>query len=172
MVCTAVWLGALAYLVAGILGGIVVLAASGDVEAVDATGPYAIAGFVALNAVASVGVVWLATYRKGLNSLRDDFGLTGRWLDPLIGLGLGIVGLIVAWSQVSIAADALSPKKKRPTTSLGAPVAVSMTFWSESVTLPVALIVAALPEELTIEVQYDVPICVAVHDPAPATVMS
>jgi len=43
-----------------------------------------------------VGVVWLATRLKGLRSLRDDFGLTGRWLDPLIGLGLGIAGLIVA----------------------------------------------------------------------------
>ncbi len=90
------WFGLLAYVVAGILGSVVLVAWSGDVDSVDDASPYALAAFVALNAVAAVGVVWLATRLKGLRSLRDDFGLTGRWLDPLIGLGLGVAGLIVA----------------------------------------------------------------------------
>jgi len=90
------WWGLLAYLGAGILGAVVLAIVSGDVDSVEDTGPYALGAFVALNAVAAIGVLWLATSRKGLRSLDRDFGLTGRWLDPLIGLGLGIAGLIAA----------------------------------------------------------------------------
>jgi len=90
------WWGVLAYVGAGLLGAIVLAAVSGDVNSVDDTSPYALGAFVALNAVAGIGVVWSATYRKGLRSLRRDFGLTGRWLDPLIGIGLGFAGLVTA----------------------------------------------------------------------------
>lgn len=90
------WWGVLAYIGAGLLGAIVLAAVSGDLESADDTGPYAIGAFVAFNAVAGIGVVWLATYRKGLRSLRRDFGLTGRWLDPLIGIGLGFAGVFLA----------------------------------------------------------------------------
>lgn len=92
-----VWWGVLAYFVAGI-AGIAVLAAADAVLAggVDDEGAFAISSFVALNAMAMVGVVWLATRRKGQGSLRADFGLTVRRWDPLIGLGLGFAALIVA----------------------------------------------------------------------------
>lgn len=94
-----VWWCLLAYVAAGLAGAGVVagidVARGGD-GAIDDASPFAIAVFVAMNAVATGGVVWLATRRKGQRSLRADFGLTGRWVDPLMGLGVGIVGLIVA----------------------------------------------------------------------------
>jgi hypothetical protein len=45
---------------------------------------------------AFLGMPWLATRRKGLRSLRDDFGLWWRPVDLAIGLGFGIVGLVAA----------------------------------------------------------------------------
>ena len=90
------WWGLLAYVGAGLVGAVVWAIVSGDVDSVDDTSPYALGAFVALNAVAGICVVWLATYRKGLRSLRADFGLSGRWPDLLVGIGLGIAGLITA----------------------------------------------------------------------------
>lgn len=94
-----VWLGLFAYLIAGIVAVLVVevvSAATGFDSSIEEPGAYELAVFVAFNAIATVGVVWLATRRKGLQSLRKDFGLDGRWLDPLIGLGAGVCGLIAA----------------------------------------------------------------------------
>jgi len=106
------WWGLLAYLGVGLLGALVLALASGDVDSVDDANPYALAVFVALNAVAGVGVVSLATYRKGLRSLRQDFGLTGRWLDPLIGIGLAIAGIMAA-GLVSYAIDSALGAEER-----------------------------------------------------------
>lgn len=95
-----VWWCVLAYVVAGILGGIAyvaVEAARGRDAALEDTTPLAIGVFVLLNAIATGGVVWYATRRKGQRSLGADFGLVrGRWTDPLIGLGLGFAGLFAA----------------------------------------------------------------------------
>ena len=88
--------GVLAYVVAGIVGLIGVLVVGELVDGVDEDGAIVIAAFVGLNAAATIGVIWLATQRKGLGSLRADFGLTMRWWDPLLGLGLGIAALLVA----------------------------------------------------------------------------
>ena len=98
------WWGVLAYVGAGLVGAMLLAVVSGDIDSVDDTGPYALGAFVALNAVAAIGVLWLATSRKGLRSLRADFGLTGRWLDALIGIGLGIAGVVTA-GLVSYAID-------------------------------------------------------------------
>jgi membrane protease YdiL (CAAX protease family) len=87
----------LAYFLAG-LAGVAVLAAvdAARTGGIDDEGPFAISSFVALNALAMTGVVWLATHRKGLASLRADFGLAIRRWDPLIGVGLGLAALVVA----------------------------------------------------------------------------
>ena len=92
-----VWWGVLAYVVAGLLGSAVFEAADAMTEEpLDVDGPIAIATFVGLNAVAMIGVVRIATRRRGQRSLRADFGLDVRRWDPLIGLGLGFAAMIVA----------------------------------------------------------------------------
>jgi len=92
-----VWWGVLAYVVAGIVGATAIALVDRLVTGgVDDEGAIAIAAFVGLNALATIGVIWSATKRKGLGSLRRDFGLTMRWSDPLIGLGLGVAAVIVA----------------------------------------------------------------------------
>ncbi|MDW3216643.1 MAG: CPBP family glutamic-type intramembrane protease [Ilumatobacteraceae bacterium] len=92
-----VWWGVLAYVVAGLAGGLALVgieAITGD--PIDGDGPVAIAAFVGLNAIATVGVVVLATRRRGQGSLRADFGLEMRRWDPLVGLGTGFAALMVA----------------------------------------------------------------------------
>jgi hypothetical protein len=92
-----VWWGVLAYFVAGIVGLLALeVIDSLTSEDVDADSPLAIAAFVGLNAAATIGVIWFASRRKGLGSLRSDFGLGLRRWDPLIGLGVGVAALIVA----------------------------------------------------------------------------
>jgi CAAX protease family protein len=90
------WWGVFAYLVTGFAGAGAIALLATDGGAFDETGPYAIGVYVALSAISVIGILSVATRRKGLRSLRADFGLSGRWLDPLIGLGLGIGGMIVA----------------------------------------------------------------------------
>jgi len=92
-----VWWGVLAYVAAGLLGGLALVAVeavTGDRPAI--VGPVTIGALVGLNAGALVGVVVLATRLHGQGSLRADFGLDIRRWDPLIGLGVGLVALIVA----------------------------------------------------------------------------
>ena len=92
-----VWWVALAYVLAGVTGAVVLAIVDDAVDGgIDEDTAPVIAAFVALNAIATVGVVWVATRRKGLASLRRDFGLAVRRWDPLIGFGLGIAALIVA----------------------------------------------------------------------------
>ena len=91
------WWGVLAYVVAGLLGSAVFAAADALTDdPLDVDGPVAIAAFVGLNAVAMVGVVRIATRRRGQRSLRADFGLEVRRWDPLIGFGLGFAAMILA----------------------------------------------------------------------------
>lgn len=87
------------YLVASLVLSVAVIAATaatgGDPDALD-LGPYAISLLVVGNVAAFLGVPWLATRRKGLRSLRDDFGLRLRPVDLAIGLGFGFGGLVGA----------------------------------------------------------------------------
>lgn len=99
-----VWWGLLAYVVAGIVGAVALWAVAGA-DAVEDPGPVEIGVLVAFNAVGIMVVLGLATARKGNRSLRTDFGLTGRWLDALVGLGLGLAGVIVA-GAVGLGIDA------------------------------------------------------------------
>jgi membrane protease YdiL (CAAX protease family) len=46
--------------------------------------------------IGMVGYLVFISRRKGLKSLRRDFGWDFRWVDPLIGFGLGIATIIVA----------------------------------------------------------------------------
>ena len=91
-----VWLGVLAYFVAGIIALIGALIIDELVGGVDEDGAITIAAFVALNAVATIGVIWFASHRKGLGSLRADFGLAMRRWDPFVGIGVGLAAVIVA----------------------------------------------------------------------------
>lgn len=93
------WWGALVYVAGSLLLSFAVLAVAalrdGDVDDLD-LGPYAISLLVIGNVVAFAGVPWWASRRKGLASLRADFGLHIRPIDAAIGLGFGIGGLIAA----------------------------------------------------------------------------
>ena len=134
------WWGVLAYIGAGLLGAIVLAAVAGDIDSVDDTSPYAIGAFVALNAVAGIGVVWLATYRKGLRSLRRDFGLTGRWLDPLIGLGSGFAGVILAGlvsSAIDTALDADERTSNLPVDELASAGEFVVFFVAVAIVTPI-----------------------------------
>jgi membrane protease YdiL (CAAX protease family) len=90
------WLGVATYIAAGFLAVAIVALATGSASSSDDLGSVELAVFVAANAIALVGVVWLATVRKGLRSLRVDFGLTARWYDPLVGLGVGSAAVLAA----------------------------------------------------------------------------
>lgn len=97
------WWGVLAYVGGSIVLGLVVavvVAATDDRPGTDLAdvelGPYAISCLVLANVVAFFGIPWLASHRKGLGRLADDFGLRLRPVDVAIGLGLGIAALIAA----------------------------------------------------------------------------
>ena len=93
------WWGLLTYVVASLLLGVGVLAVAGatggDVDDLD-LGPYAVSFLVVGNVAAFLGIPWIASRRKGLRSLRDDFGFRLRPIDLALGLGFGIGGMIGA----------------------------------------------------------------------------
>ncbi|MEJ7800577.1 MAG: type II CAAX endopeptidase family protein [Ilumatobacter sp.] len=91
-----VWYGLASYLGASLLAVALVALITGPARSSDEFGPRELAVFVAANAIAMVGVVALATRRKGLRSLRADFGLRARWFDPLVGAGTGLAAVLVA----------------------------------------------------------------------------
>lgn len=97
--------GALVVLVASLLAGVVAVAAGVDPDELT-DNPYLIAGLLLPNVLGFAVVPWIASRRKGVGRLADDYGLTGRWRDVAIGLATGIVGLIAAGS-VGFAVDAL-----------------------------------------------------------------
>ncbi len=91
-----VWYGLASYLGASLLAVALVALITGPARSSDEFGPGELAVFVAANAIAMVGVVSFATRRKGLRSLRADFGLQARWFDPLVGAGIGLAAVVVA----------------------------------------------------------------------------
>lgn len=94
-----VWWGALVYLVGNIVAGLVlVLVLARDGQQLDDVefGVYAVSALVMVNVLAFLGVPWLASRRKGLRSLRADFGLWVRPRDLAIGLGLGLAAIAAA----------------------------------------------------------------------------
>lgn len=104
------WWGMLAQLVVSLLASLVIagaIAASRPEESITDVefGAYAVGALVLANAVAFLGIPWLATRRKGLRSLARDFGLRVRGADIAIGFGLG-VGALFAAGLVSVAIDA------------------------------------------------------------------
>lgn len=105
------WWGALVYVVASILVGVVIVIAAavsgGDITDGLELGPYGVSAAVLANVVAFAGVPWLATRRKGLSSLAQDFGLRFEWRDLGVGLGVGFAALLVARVVGSALDDAL-----------------------------------------------------------------
>lgn len=103
-----VWWGVLAYVGVSLAVGFVVIglaAARGqDIDEFE-LGAYTLSVLVVGNVVAFFGVPWLASRRKGLRRLRDDFGLRIRPVDVAIGLGIGVAGLLAA-GLVGTAIDA------------------------------------------------------------------
>lgn len=92
-----VWWGVLAYVLAGLLGTLLLVAVEAITgDTIDADGPAVIAAFVAFTAVGTIGVAVWASHRRGQGSLRADFGVQFRRWDPLIGLGMGIAAMLVA----------------------------------------------------------------------------
>lgn len=95
------WWGVLAYVVGSIVmsfaltAGLLVLDPDTSLDELE-FGPYSIAIGLLANVVAFAGVPWLASRRKGLRSLRHDFGLAVRPIDLAIGVGFGIGALVVA----------------------------------------------------------------------------
>jgi membrane protease YdiL (CAAX protease family) len=105
------WWGGLVFIVASIaigVGMLLVLSVLDPDTAVEdlELGPYAISVSIVANVLAFAGVPWLASKRKGLASLRDDFGLRLRPVDLAIGFGFG-VGALVAGGLVAAALTAL-----------------------------------------------------------------
>lgn len=133
------WLGLAAYIVAGFLAVAVVTVAFGSAASGDA-GPAEIAIFVGANAVAGVGIVWWATQRKGLRSIRDDFGLTSRWFDPLLGLATGLAAVMIAGLVgygVDSAFGADEPTSNVPVDSLDGPTEFWVFFLAVAIVTPV-----------------------------------
>ena len=139
------WWGVLAYVVAGLLGSAVFAAVDALTDdPLDLDGPVAIAAFVGLNAVAMVGVVGIATYRRGQRSLRADFGLGVRRWDPLIGFGLGFAAMILA-GMASYGIDEAFGAEE-PTTNV--PVDELSSFGSFAVFFVAVAVVTPVVEEL------------------------
>lgn len=134
------WWGLLAFVAAGIVLSVAVLAATGgDVDDLD-LGPYAISLLVIGNVIAFLGIPWLATRRKGLGSLRDDFGLRFRPIDLAIGLGLGIAGLIgaaIVGTLIDAALGAEETTSNIPVDALEGPGEVIAFFLAVAVVTPI-----------------------------------
>ena len=137
----AAW-GALAFVLTGVVGVLVFALSTDDTEQLEDVefGVYANAAFIALNAIALFGIPWLASRRKGLRSVRLDFGLTVRWRDPLIGFGIGIGALVTA-GFVSAAVDAAFGVEERtsnvPIDNIDGPVEFVVFFLAVAVLTPV-----------------------------------
>ncbi len=134
-----VWLGLAAYILAGFLGVAIVSMATGS-GATDELGPVEVAVFVGTNALAGVGIVWWATWRKGLRSLRGDFGLSSRWFDPLLGIAAGLVAVLIA-GLVGYGIDQAFGADERtsnvPVDSLDGPVEFWIFFVAVAIVTPV-----------------------------------
>ena len=104
-----IWWAVLVYLVLGTVVGViasfVIASTDPDMSFSDVEfGPYSIGIFTIVGVAAFAGVPWIASRRKGLGRLADDFGLQARPVDLPIGFGLGVAGLIAA-GLVGVAID-------------------------------------------------------------------
>jgi membrane protease YdiL (CAAX protease family) len=111
-------------LVLGLLVAVVAVAIEGpqvDLANDAITLFFLIAGGVG-SAVAFLGVPLYASYRKGERSLSRDFGLRFTWLDPVLGVGMAIVGLAFSVA-VSLASNAIFGET--PTNTGGLPTSFS-----------------------------------------------
>ena len=94
------WWAVLAYVVASVatsfalVGALMLLEPDTSIDDIE-FGPYSISVSVLANVLVFGGIPWLASRRKGLASLADDFGLRFRGRDVGIGLGIGIGALVV-----------------------------------------------------------------------------
>jgi len=82
-------LGLLCWLLAQILLTLPVLAVTEDKTVIQIVG--LIGGWIGM-----AGYVVFIAHRKGLGSVRRDFGWDFKWVDPFIGLGVGIVTIIIS----------------------------------------------------------------------------
>ncbi|MFP5489110.1 MAG: CPBP family intramembrane glutamic endopeptidase [Acidimicrobiia bacterium] len=137
------WWGLLVYIVAslGLSGAVAafVVATGGDLDDLE-LGPYAVSFLVVGNVLAFAGVPWLATRRKGLRSLRDDFGLRLRPVDLAIGLGFGVGGLVVAGivgTLIDAGFDTDETTSNIPVDTLGGPAEVIVFALSVAILTPV-----------------------------------
>lgn len=136
------WWGALVYVGASLLlgfGAIAVVALrDGDIDDLD-FGPYAVSLLVIGNVVAFAGVPWWASRRKGLASLRADFGLRVRPIDLAIGVGFGLGGLIAA-AVAGTAIDAafgVDESSNIPVDSLDGPGEFLVFFVAVAIVTPI-----------------------------------
>ncbi len=139
------WWGLLVYIVASIALGFLLLfgmtlidpdTAFEDVE----FGAYAVSIGLLANVLAFAGIPWIASKRKGLASLADDFGLRFRALDLLIGFGLGIGALIVAGITavaVDSALDVEDTTSNIPVDDLTSPGQVIVFFLAVAIITPI-----------------------------------
>lgn len=140
-----VWWGVLVYVVASIALGFLLLFGMTLIDPDTAIedmefGPYAVSIGLLANVLAFAGIPWIASRRKGLASLAADFGLQFRWLDVLIGFGLGIGALIVAGITaiaVDAALDVEDTTSNIPVDDLTGPGQVIVFFVAVAVITPI-----------------------------------
>lgn len=131
--------GALVVLAASLVAGFVAVAAGADPDALT-DDPYLIAAFLLPNLLGFGVVPWIASRRKGLGQMAADFGLTGRWRDVAIGLGVGVVALIAA-GAVGLAVDSLLGAEEAtsnvPVDSLGSTGEIIVFAFAIAVVTPI-----------------------------------
>lgn len=137
------WWGALVYVAASLVLSVAMLAVTavrdGDLDGPE-LGPYGLAFLVVGNVLAFWGVPWLASKRKGLASLRADFGLHLRPVDLAIGLGFGIGGLLAAGivgSAIDAAFEVDETTSNVPVDTLNGPGEIVVFFLAVAVVTPI-----------------------------------
>jgi membrane protease YdiL (CAAX protease family) len=137
------WWGALVYVVGSLVLSAAMLAVAavraGDLDDLE-LGPYAIAFLVVGNVAAFWGVPWLASKRKGLQSLRADFGLHLRPVDLAIGVGFGIGGLVgagIVGTAIDAAFDVEETTSNVPVDTLHGAGEVVLFFLAVAVVTPI-----------------------------------
>ncbi|HUF32068.1 MAG TPA: type II CAAX endopeptidase family protein [Acidimicrobiales bacterium] len=98
--------------------------------------------------VGLLGAPLWATYRKGLRSLVDDFGLRMRWVDIPLGLGIGLVGQLALALVVTVVYRALGIDLDRVGESAEALTGAAVDPFSVVLLVLVAVVVAPVLEEL------------------------
>lgn len=136
------WWGAVVYIGVGLVVGVLIVAISGDTEQLDEgeLGPYTNAAYIAVNGAVLGGLLWWITRRKGLRSLRLDFGFTARWRDLWIGLAVGIGALMAAGLVANLTDSAFGvddPTSNVPVDELNGAVEIIVFFLAVAVLTPI-----------------------------------